>query len=221
MDEGRRSEGTAVSGGGAEGAHSGILHYAKAVGSFWRSAINDHVVEQARLRPGDLVVDIGAGLGPATVPAARLGANVVAVDPSRVMRSGLHLRRVFQRSRDRIRVTGGTAEELPVDTGSADAVVSVNAMHHWSDMGAAVAEMGRVVRPGGRVVLLDEDFDHPDHLLEGVAKSHHENYPMVDPDVVTELLVKAGFGSVTPMRTSVADRPVIRITAERATDETG
>lgn len=197
------------------GEHPRLLHYAKAVGGFWRSAINDHVVEEARLHPGDVVIDIGAGLGPATIAAARSGAHVVAVDPSRLMRSGLRLRRSFSRVRSHIRILAGTAEQLPVGDRSADAVMSVNAMHHWSDLTAAATELARVVRPGGRVVLLDEDFDHEDHVLAGVAGSHHETYPMIDPDVVADLLSQAGFGSVAPMRTSVAGRPVVQITAQR------
>ena len=198
--------------GRGHGERPGIRHYVSSVAGFWRSAVNDHVVGAARLRPGDVVLDIGAGLGPATIPAARQGAYVLAIEPSRMMRTGLRIRRRWQRGRRQIEVVAGTAEHLPLDDASVDIAWAVNAMHHWTDMAAAARELRRVVRPGGRVVLVDEDFDDPAHVMAHTPSSHHDTYPMIDPDAVAAAFVDAGFAA-SGRRMSVAGNPVLHVTA--------
>ena len=72
--------------------------------SFWQSDTNRAVVDLVDPQPGELVLDIGAGMGPATMLAAGRGSSVVAVDPSGFMRSICGTRRLFQRARGRITV---------------------------------------------------------------------------------------------------------------------
>jgi ubiquinone/menaquinone biosynthesis C-methylase UbiE len=193
-------------------AHHGLGRHVRSIAGFWRSAINDHVVDTAGIGPRDVVLDIGAGLGAATVPAVLRGATVTAVDPSTFMRSALRLRRLWQRGRDRIRVKAGTAEHLPLENASVDVAVAVNTMHHWADMNAAAAELRRVLRPGGRVVLVDEDFDDPDHVMASRTTSHNTTYPMIDPNVVAEKLSAAGLPARSS-RLTVATRPLLQVTA--------
>jgi SAM-dependent methyltransferase len=195
-----------------DGAHHGVGHRIRSFAGFWRSAINDHVVATAGIGSADAVLDLGCGMGAATVPAALRGATVFAVDPSALMRSALRVRRLWQRGRSRIRVRDGAAERLPLEDGSVDVVVAVNAMHHWSDMDAAARELRRVLRSGGRVVLVDEDFDDPSHALARRTASHNEVYPMIDPDGVAEKLRAAGLPARST-RLSVAGRPLLQVTA--------
>jgi hypothetical protein len=117
------------------------------------------------------VVDLGAGMGAATFEAVRTGASVVAVDPAPYMRSVLHLRRSWP-GRAAVTVLDGAAESIPVADGSIDALWTVNTIHHWTDRERASSELARVVRPGGRVLLVDEDLgdsEHPWHKRGGRA----------------------------------------------------
>ncbi len=199
----------------------GALRYLRHAPRMWRSEVNAAVVELVDPRPGERVADIGAGMGPAMVLAAQRGAAVCAVDPTDFMRMVLRVRRALSRHRDRIEVRNGAAEDIPAGDGSIAAAWAVNAMHHWTDPAAAAAELHRVLRPGGRLVLVDEDFDDPRHELhEEMADRHghgadHEMH-MVDVDAIAALLRDAGFADVEADHADVAGQPCRRILACRS-----
>lgn len=90
------------------------------------------------------VLDLGAGTGKLTEVLVDLGLDVVAVEPSAPMR---------ERIAGRAEVLDGTAESIPLADSSVDAVLVAQAFH-WFDSEAALAEMARVVRPGGTAGLL-------------------------------------------------------------------
>ncbi len=143
-----------------------VVHLIGALPQFWSSQINRATVELVAPKPGEVVLDLGAGLGPATVTAAKLvrpDGRLIAVDPSRMARGILGLRRMWQRSRTAIDIRNGTAENLPVRDSSIDAVFAVNSVHHFADLQAAAFELARTLKPGGRVVLVEEDFTSPMH----------------------------------------------------------
>lgn len=100
------------------------------------------------------VVDLGAGTGKLTAGLVRLGAEVTAVDPDPAMLA--QLRRILPA----VRALSGSAEEIPLPDGAADAVVAGQAAH-WFDMTRAVPEISRVLTGGGVVAGLwnvDNDF---------------------------------------------------------------
>lgn len=196
----------------------GALRYLRWAPQMWRSEMNDAVVELVDPGRHQRVVDIGAGMGAATVRAAKQGASVTAVEPTPFLRGILRVRRMFQRARKRIHVVDGAAEHLPVADHSADAVWATNSMHHWVDPAAGLAEIARVLRPGGRMVLVDEDFEnpaHPDHHRFGSDQHDHDHdFHMVDIEHMGRLATAAGLASVTAGARQVADRPVLAVTAE-------
>lgn len=98
------------------------------------------------------VLDVGAGTGKLTAAVLRAGHRVAAVEPLAQMRAILE-----QRVPD-ARVLAGTAEDLPLEAASVDAVV-VGAAFHWFDQAAALAEIARVLRPPGILGLLGNAFD--------------------------------------------------------------
>lgn len=108
------------------------------------------------LRGDERVVDVGCGDGRVTAALAdRLPrGSVLGVDPSPRM---LAVARTRVGARTNLAVVPGRAEQLAeagVAAGSADLVVSFNALHWASDPAAALAQVARAVRPGGAVLLL-------------------------------------------------------------------
>ncbi|NMM25385.1 MAG: class I SAM-dependent methyltransferase [Phycicoccus sp.] len=96
------------------------------------------------------VVDLGAGTGLGTRAIAAMGHGVLAVEPSAGMRDALmsSLSALPERVATRISTLACGAEDIPVETGSVDAVTAFQSWH-WFDETAAAAECARVLRPGG------------------------------------------------------------------------
>lgn len=96
------------------------------------------------------VIDLGAGTGKGTRATARLGHEVIAVEPSDGMREALEASTQHLPPEDARRITSrqGGAEGIPVEDSSVD-VVTVFQAWHWFDEPAASAECARVLRPGG------------------------------------------------------------------------
>jgi ubiquinone/menaquinone biosynthesis C-methylase UbiE len=197
----------------------GFVRYMKMLPKMWRSPVSREVVRAIAPQPGEHVLDIGAGMGPATMLAAKAGASVLAVDPTPYMQRILGVRRLGQRRRTAIRVADGAAESIPADDHSVDALWTVNTMHHWTDLDAAVHELARVLRPGGRLLLVDEDFDAPEHPAyihmqnRKAHRAHH--FTEIDPAAVEAKLVAAGFADVKGCNSSLAARPVKMVRATR------
>lgn len=90
------------------------------------------------------MLDLGAGTGKLTSMLLDLGRSVVAVEPDPAMRHHLDAR---------AQVLAGSAEDLPLEDGSVDAVL-VGQAWHWFDPELAAAQCRRVLRAGGRLGLL-------------------------------------------------------------------
>lgn len=183
--------------------------------ALWRSPVSDAVVALVRPQPGERVVDLGAGMGPATVQAARSGAHVLAVDPTPFMRRLLSLRLLASPHRGHVTVLDGAAESLPLDAASIDALWTVNTVHHWTSVASAAAELRRVLRPGGRLLLVDEAFDDPTHPFSAQVTGHARRFADVDPVAIADRLRSHGFVDVVGGFEPVAGRParVVRATA--------
>jgi SAM-dependent methyltransferase len=93
------------------------------------------------------VLDLGAGTGKLTTRLVERGLNVVAVDPIAEMLD------VLRATLPDTPALLGTAEQIPLPDNSLDAVLVAQAWH-WFDPQRAVAEVVRVLRPGGRLGLL-------------------------------------------------------------------
>lgn len=111
----------------------------------------------APLRPGDRVVDVGCGAGIDSLIAAKMvqpGGRVIGVDMTPAMlqraRAGAHAAGFSH-----VEFREGFAEALPVPDGWADVVISNGVLNLMPDKDAALAEMSRVLVPGGRLQLGD------------------------------------------------------------------
>ena len=189
-----------------------------AAGHFWSSDVNGAAVELLDPGPGEHVLDLAAGLGPATIEAARRvgpSGRVVAVEPSRSMRTAVRARRLWQRTRPAIEVRAGSAEDLPLTRESIDAAVSLNAMHHFADLERAANELTRVLTHGGRLLLIDEDFGNDDHSFHGMGGEHDHGPEFVDPDHMTALLTAAGLVDAIADHRVVGGEPAFVISATK------
>jgi len=115
----------------------------------WRRA----VVRALDLRPGERVLDLAAGTGTSTEPFADLGADAVACDFSRGMLA------VGAARRPDIPFVAGDAVALPFADASFDAVTISFGLRNVVEPQRALAELLRVTRPGGRVVVCE--FSRP------------------------------------------------------------
>lgn len=116
----------------------------------------DLLVAELGLAPGRRVLDLAAGTGKLTRLLVPSGAELVAVEPVAAMRAELVARAPGVEALD------GTAEALPLPDHSVDAAVAAQAFH-WFDAPVALAELHRVLRPGGALALVwnvrDESVD--------------------------------------------------------------
>jgi hypothetical protein len=118
--------------------------------------LTERLARALRVGSGDLVVDIGSGLGTSALVIARAtGCDVVGVDLS-----SANVERAGTRAADaglaaRVRFLEGDAEALPLPDTSVDGVLSECSLCLVPDKRAAVREIARVLRPGGRVAISD------------------------------------------------------------------
>jgi demethylmenaquinone methyltransferase/2-methoxy-6-polyprenyl-1,4-benzoquinol methylase len=115
----------------------------------WRSA----VVDAVRPMPGERILDLAAGTGTSSVPIAAAGAFVVPTDFS------LGMLRVGRRRQPSLAFVAGDGLHLPFRDDAFDAATISFGLRNLHDRAAGLAELRRVVRPGGRLVVCE--FSHP------------------------------------------------------------
>ena len=130
----------------------------------WRREVERAV----RARPGMRILDLAAGTGASTAPFAAAGADTVACDFSTGMLTEGH------RRHPELTFVAGDALRLPFRDGAFDVVTISFGLRNVADVDAALGELARVTRPGGRLVIL-ETATPPARVLRaanGVYTSH-------------------------------------------------
>jgi SAM-dependent methyltransferase len=110
-------------------------------------AVVGALAAELHLDPGSPVLDLAAGTGKLTRALVDAGLHVVAVEPQAALREALAARV------SRADVRDGRAEAIPLDDASVDAVTVADAFH-WFDPQPALAEIRRVLAPGGGLAVL-------------------------------------------------------------------
>jgi SAM-dependent methyltransferase len=128
----------------------------------------DHLCAVLGVGPGRRVLDLAAGTGKLTLALVTQGAEVIAVEPVGEMRERL------AGALPGIRVLAGTAEAIPLDPAAVD-VVTVAQAFHWFDGPAAIREIHRVLRPGGRLGLLWNVMDQTVPWVERLQERIHRH----------------------------------------------
>ncbi|MDI2127011.1 demethylmenaquinone methyltransferase [Yinghuangia seranimata] len=116
---------------------------------FWRKA----VAKAVDARPGELVLDLAAGTGTSSLPFRDAGATVVPCDFS------LGMLREGRRRHPDLPFVAGDGMSLPFADGVFDAVTISFGLRNINDPKAGLAELLRVTRPGGRLLVCE--FSHP------------------------------------------------------------
>jgi ubiquinone/menaquinone biosynthesis C-methylase UbiE len=159
------------------------------------SKVYQTLIAQAEIADGDRVLEIGCGTGNLTtrVKDAHPAAEVVGSDPDpralqRAQRKAARL--------SEIRFERGYAQRLPYGDGEFDRVLSSMMLHHLDDEAkpAAAAEIFRVLRPGGRLHLVDigGDTTSDDGLVARLIRHNHHAAGNLG-DAIPRLLRTAGF----------------------------
>src|SRR5215813_3969951 len=154
-----------------------------------RGPVARAIISEARLTAADRAVDVGCGPGTAVREAARHGVSVTGIDPSPV---ALRFARVLTRAGADARITWmlASAERLPLPDGSATVLWSISSMHHWDDQATGLAEVRRVLAPGGRVLLAER-------LIRPGARGHAAHgFTRVQAEDLAKALASTGFAAV-------------------------
>jgi ubiquinone/menaquinone biosynthesis C-methylase UbiE len=113
-----------------------------------------HVLSKLDPGPGTRILDLGAGLGPCSLEAARRGAEVVALEISPIAANAIRNKAREQNLTDRLEVQVGAAESIDLPDHSIHTVFSCNMLMHV-DRDQVFAEVKRLLRPGGTYVLIE------------------------------------------------------------------
>ncbi len=124
----------------------------------------------ARPGPQDRCLDIGTGTGHTAARLAAAAAEVVALDPEPGM---LDSARERYGSLANLRFVQAAADDTGLNAASFDIVTARHTLHHHADVAASLREVTRLLKPGGRFVLVDEVTPDPrvDAWLDAVERA--------------------------------------------------
>jgi len=172
--------------------------------------LGEQSLRRARLEPGERFLDVAAGSGALSIPAARMRAQVVAVDQSPVMLQLLAARALQEGLSIETRVMDGHALELEDNT--FDVAGSQFGVMLFPDMPKGIRELARVVGRGGRVVMTvygnPHEIDFLDYFVRAIATIRPEftgpppepvplPFQLQDPHRLATELERAGLENIT------------------------
>jgi len=137
----------------SEGFHPAVAGFDRSAETYERGrpGYPAELIEYLRtalpVRPGDRVLELGAGTGKFTRAMRPWGARRLAVEPMSGMRA------VFRKTSGEADLLVARAESIPLRAGSVDAVVAAQSFH-WFRQPETIEEIRRVLRPGGALALL-------------------------------------------------------------------
>jgi ubiquinone/menaquinone biosynthesis C-methylase UbiE len=157
---------------------------------FFSEAVRERAFDSAGAVAGKIAADIGAGSGFVTEGLLKRGLRVIAVDRSAAMLE--EMKRKFGES-STVEYHLGEADSLPLADDSVDYAFANMYLHHVESPFAAIREMARILKPGGRLVITDLDR----HEFDFLRKEHCDRWMGFDRPDVARWLVEAGLTEVS------------------------
>lgn len=145
-------------------------------------------IDALALQPTDIALDLGCGPGAGIAALAKVCTGVHGVDRSPTMvRAALRLNRRAVAA-GIVQIVQGDFACLPLADASVDKVLAANVLYFWDDAPAIIAEIGRVLRPGGRLVLYVTDR----HAMQRWKFASNATHRHFDSASLRETLVAGG-----------------------------
>jgi SAM-dependent methyltransferase len=167
----------------------------------WLLPLGERLVEACGIAPGMRVLDVAAGTGNASIPAAKRGATVVASDLTPELLDAGRIRAAAEGVQ--LDWVEADAERLPFDDESFDVVISAIGAMFAPQHAAAAAELVRVCRPGGTIGLLSWT---PEGMIGGLFRTMKPFAPPPPPGAQPPPL----WGSEEHLRGLLGDRVEFR-----------
>lgn len=155
--------------------------------------VNQRAIAALEVEPRDHILDAGCGHGRslATLAALAPRGRVVGVDPSELMvRIAAKRNRALVR-RQAVEVVVASSDAMPLPDASFDKAMCVHVVYFWPDLGLALREIARVLKPGGRLVLVFRT----DADATATAAFPADVYRFPTRDEILVVLVAAGFAT--------------------------
>lgn len=156
---------------------------------YFSEAVRDAAIAHAYLRPEMAVADVGAGTGFLSAGLATLVAKVYALDGSDAM---LDVARRNLAAFGNVEYLHADGLALPLPDASLDAVFANMYLHHCTEPLAAIREMARMLKPGGRLVITDLDAHEHAWMKEEMA----DVWLGFERDLLRNWLLEAGLVNV-------------------------
>jgi ubiquinone/menaquinone biosynthesis C-methylase UbiE len=189
-------------------------------------AFREKVLDQARLKTGESVLDVGCGTGTLAIAAKRrVGSTgtVYGIDASPEMIA--RAKRKGKKAGIEVVFKNGIVEALPFPDAHFDVVLSTLMLHHLPRKAReeCAREMRRILKPGGRVLAVD--FGAAQEKRSFLAHFHHRHGHVELRDMIEVLsgggfnVVKTGVLGIRDLQFALAESPTLHVTRNLATTE--
>ncbi|WP_018692171.1 class I SAM-dependent methyltransferase [Algicola sagamiensis] len=166
--------------------------------------VHHEIVGICRPTQHDCILDIGCGSGTVLGEFAKAvpHGRIVGIDPTPRMIELATQSLVDTQPLPELYTAG--SELIPLEHQTVDLAIAVSTFHHWQNVSEGLAEIKRVLKPGGRFVIIDENWDEMDFKnseafqeLEFTEEQQSQsNQLLKDPVEITRILQEAHFDSV-------------------------
>lgn len=156
---------------------------------FFPVSVREKAIEQIDIKAGMTIADIGAGTGFITEGLLNHPVQIMAVDESEIMLDTMRQKFAGQ---ERIHYLLSESEALKLADHSVDHALANMYLHHVERPSAAIAELYRILKPGGKLVITDLD----EHNHEFLRMEHHDRWMGFKRDDIRAWFKQAGFSTI-------------------------